>query len=81
MATLTLTVPEDLKRDLKRLHIFDWPAVAQEAIRQRVTQLRILNAIAAKSKLTEEEAIKFSVELGRKVRKGIHERHVKAYGV
>ena len=81
MATLTLTIPEDLKLDIEELKLTDWPVIAREALRQRVVQLRILNAIAAKSKLTEEEAIEFSVQLGRKVRKGIHEQHVQEYGV
>ncbi len=77
MATLTLTVPEDLKQDIEELELNDWSVTAREALRQRVAQLRILNAIAAKSKLMEKDAI----ELGRKVKEGIHERHVKKYGV
>lgn len=81
MATLTVTVPEDLKHDLEELKLIDWSKIAREAIQERVTQLQVLKAIAAKSKLTEKEALKLSIELGRKVRKGIHERHVQRYGV
>ena len=81
MATLTLTVPEDLKHELEDLKVVDWPEVAREALRLKVAQLRILSAISSKSKLTEKEAIQFSVELGRKVRQGIHQRHVEKYGV
>ena len=80
MATLTVTVPEDLKSEIEELKIIDWSVIAREAIQQRVAQLRVLKAITAKSKLTEEEAEKLALELGRKVRKGIHERHVRAYG-
>ena len=80
MATLTLTVPEDLKRDLKLLKGIDWSAIAREAIRQRVAQVRLLNALAAKSTLSKKEALEFSVQLGRKVRAGVHERHVQKYG-
>ena len=76
MATLTLTVPEDLKKDLQEHKLIDWEEVAREALWERINQLRILNAIASKSKLTEEDAIK----LGRKVRAGIHKRHVEKYG-
>ena len=81
MATLTLTVPEDLKREIEEFKLVDWSTIARNAIQQRVAQLRVFNAIAAKSKLTEDEAEKLALELGRKVRKGIHERHVQAYGV
>ncbi|MBI2666146.1 hypothetical protein HYX13_00890 [Candidatus Woesearchaeota archaeon] len=80
MATLAITIPEDLKRNVEQFKIIDWSAVAREAIRQRVTELRILKAISAKSKLTEEEALEFSLKLGKKVNTGIHEKHVKKYG-
>ncbi len=81
MATLTLTVPEDLKKDLEEMKIIDWSIIAREALQQRVAQLRVFNSIAAKSKLTEEEADSLALELGRKVRAGIHERHKQVYGV
>ena len=80
MATLTLTVPEDLKKDLEEMKIIDWPMIAREALQQRVAQLRVFKAIAAKSKLTEEEADKIALDLGRKVRAGIHKRHQQLYG-
>ena len=74
MATLTLSIPQDLKEDMAEHSLIDWQEVARAAIWGKINQLRILNAIAAKSKLTEQDAL----ELGRKVRAGIHERHVKA---
>ncbi|MEK6938729.1 MAG: hypothetical protein AABX04_06815 [Nanoarchaeota archaeon] len=80
MATLILAIPDDLKQDLKELKVVDWPRIAREAIQQRVIQLRILKSISAKSKLTKSEAEKLSIELGRKVRSGIHEKHVAKYG-
>jgi len=80
MATLTLTVPEDMKKGIEESKIVDWSAVAREAIRERLAQLRIVKAIAAKSKLTEEEALEFSIMLGRKVNAGIHKRHLEKYG-
>ncbi len=76
MATLTLTIPEDLKKDIEEQTLINWEEIAREAIRQKMAQLRILNVIAAKSKLTQRDAL----ELGRKVRAGIHKRHIKAYG-
>ncbi len=79
MATLTINIPEDLKRDIEELKIIDWSTVAREALQQRVAQLRVFKAIAAKSKLTEAEAEKLALELGRKVRAGIHKRHKQVY--
>lgn len=77
MATVTVTVPEDFKIDMEKHKLINWSAVAREAIRLRLNQLRVLEAIAGRSQVTKKDA----VELGRKVRAGIHERHVKAYGV
>ena len=76
MATLTVTVPEDFKKDMQAHKLVDWEEIAREAIRERINQLRILEAIASKSKLTEKDAI----DLGRKVRAGIHKRHIEKYG-
>ncbi len=70
MATLTLAIPEELKRDLEQSPRINWSEVARNAIQQRVAQLKIVKAIAAKSKLTEEDAL----EIGRKINKSLHER-------
>ncbi len=81
MATMTIDLPEDVKIGIEETKIVDWSAVARDAIRERLAQLRIVKAITAKSKLTEEEALEFSILLGRKVNEGIHTRHVEKYGV
>ena len=62
MPTITLSVPEDLKHEMDESKFINWSEVAREAIREKVAQLRVLNAIAAKSKLTEKDAI----EIGRR---------------
>lgn len=75
MVNITLSVPEDLKKEMEDSKIINWSEVAREAIRQKVIQLRILKSIASKSKLTEEDAL----ELGRKVNKAVHERYKKEH--
>ena len=75
MATLTVTVPEDLKEDMAGHGLIDWEEVAREAIWGKINQLRILDAIAAKSKLTEKDAL----ELGRKINKSMHARFKKEH--
>lgn len=76
MPTITLSVPEDLKQEMDEFKEMNWSEVARAAIREKVAQLAILKSITAKSRLTEKDAL----EIGRKIRKGIHERHVKMYG-
>ena len=76
MAVITLSIPEDLKAEMDKTRFINWSEVAREAIRERVSQLRILNSIAAKSKLTEKDAI----EIGRKIKKSMHQRYQEKYG-
>ncbi len=76
MPTLTLAVPEDLKKEMDETKEINWSEVARQAIKEKMAQLKILKSIAAKSKLTEKDAL----ELGRKINKSMHERFVKEYG-
>jgi len=71
MPTITLSVPDDLKKDMDKSKFINWSEVAREAIRERISQLNILNAIAAKSKLTEKDAL----EIGRKIKKSMWKRY------
>ncbi len=75
MPTITLSVPEELKHDMDATPEINWSAVAREAIREKVVQLRILKSIASKSKLTEKDAL----DLGRKINKSLHERYTRLH--
>ena len=75
MVTITLSVPEELKMEMDKTKFINWSAVAREAIRVKVSQLKILNSIAKKSKLTEKDTI----DIGRKIKKSMHERYKKEY--
>ena len=71
MPTITLSVPEDLKHEMDKTKEINWSEVARAAIKTKVSQLNILKAISAKSKLTEKDAL----ELGRKINKSLHKRY------
>ena len=45
-------------------------------IKERLIQFKLMESIAAKSKLTEKDAL----ELGKKINKGISERFRKEFG-
>lgn len=75
MPTITLSVPSDLKKEMDKSKFINWSEVAREAIRERVAQLAVLNAITSKSKLTEKDAL----EIGRKIKKSMHERFKKEH--
>ncbi|MBI4980377.1 hypothetical protein HZC30_02345 [Candidatus Woesearchaeota archaeon] len=72
---MTLAVPEELKKEMDESKEINWSEVARAAIREKLSQLRILNSIASRSKLTEKDAL----ELGRKINKSLHERYLKEY--
>lgn len=74
MTTITLSMPEELKKEMDESKEINWSEVARTAIRQKLAQLRILKSIAAKSKLTEKDAL----ELGKKINKSLHERYAGA---
>ncbi len=74
MVSITLSVPEELKKEMDETKEINWSEVARAAIKQKLSQIRILKEIASKSKLTEKDAL----ELGRKINKSLHERYAGA---
>ncbi len=70
MPTITLSVPEDLKREMEESKDINWSEVARVAIRSKVAQLKILKEITSRSKMTDKDAL----ELGRKINKSLHAR-------
>jgi len=68
MPTITLAVPEELKKDMDESKDINWSEVARAAIKEKIAQLKLFKAITAKSKLTEKDAL----ELGKKINKSLH---------
>ena len=73
MPTITLSVPEELKHEMDETKEINWSEVAREAIKTKVSQLKILKSITSKSQLTEKDAL----ELGRKINESLHKRYKK----
>ncbi len=69
MVNITLSVPEDLKKQMDESREINWSEVARAAIKGKIAQLAILKAISSKSNLSEKDAL----ELGRKINKSLHE--------
>jgi hypothetical protein len=76
MVSITLSVPEDLKKEMDKSKEINWSAVARGAIKTKLAQLRILKSITAKSKLTEKDAL----ELGKKINESLHRKYSKLGG-
>jgi len=64
MVNMTLSVPEELKAVMNKHLEINWSEVARQAFKEKASQIELLDAIASKSKLTEQDAL----ELGKKIK-------------
>lgn len=71
MTNMTLAIPEELTKLMKKHKHIKWSAIAREAIEDRAKELELMDKLLAKSKLTEKDAL----ELGRKVNRAMAKRH------
>ena len=71
MVSITLAVPEDMKREMDTFPEMNWSAIAREAIKQRLIMLQKFREFTKDSTMTEEDAL----ELGRKVNKRLAKRY------
>ena len=67
MARITVSVPEKLNKDMKRLRTIDWSEVARKAFVKKIEQLEIIESFSKDSELTKEDALR----LGRNVNKAV----------
>ncbi len=73
MPTLTLAIPEDLKKEMDTLPEINWSEIARRAISEEAAEFKLFKAIVAKSKLSEKDAIK----IGSKVNEGLYKAYKK----
>ncbi len=62
---MTLSIPEDLHKKMKKLSDIRWSEVARKAIEQRINDLDVINKIASKSKLTKKDVDEISKKIKR----------------
>ena len=65
MTNMTLSIPEELLRKMKKFSEIRWSEVARIAIEQRVNDLEVMNKIASKSKLTKKDVEEISKKIKR----------------
>ena len=70
MTSLTLSVSKELKKMMDEHPEINWSEVARQSIIQKLTLLAKMDRLLKKSKLTEKDTI----EIGRKVNRGIAKR-------
>lgn len=76
MANITLSVPDELKKEMDSMRFINWSEVARIAIKEKIVQFKVLESIVKKSKLTEKDAM----ELSKKINKAMSEKLEKQSG-
>jgi hypothetical protein len=71
MTNMTLAIPEDLYKIMKKHSEIKWSEVARQAIWTQARKLELMDNLLAKSEFTEKDAI----TLGRKIKQGIAKQH------
>jgi hypothetical protein len=71
MVSVTLSVPDEIKREMDSFTDVNWSAVAREAIKNKLLLLKKFKEFTKNSKLTDADAL----ELGRKVNKTLSARY------
>ena len=73
-STLTLAVPDKLKKDISELKGVNWSEETRQFLEDRVRRLKALkklDELTKDSELTEEDVL----EIGRKIKESIAKRH------
>ena len=71
MTNMTLAIPEDLHKIMRKHSEIRWSEIARQALWNNARKLELMNKLLENSKLSEEDAI----AIGRKVNEGIAKRH------
>jgi len=71
MTNMTLAIPEDLHKIMKKHSEIKWSEIARQAIWNHARKLELMDNLLSNSELTEKDALL----LGRKIKKGIAKQH------
>ncbi len=71
MTNMTLAIPEDLNKIMKKHKEVKWSEVARQAILEKARKLELMDKILSKSTFTEQDA----EIIGNKIKKEIAKRH------
>jgi hypothetical protein len=71
MTNITLSIPEDLKKEMEKFPEINWSEVARDSIKKKIAQLSFLKGFRMDSDITVDEALK----LGKEVNQLLVERY------
>lgn len=65
MANLTLSIPNELKKEMEKFPEINWSEVTRDSIKKKIAQLNFLKGIRMDSEITAEEALSLGKELNQ----------------
>ena len=71
MTNMTLAIPEELHKIIKKHKEIKWTEIARQAMWEQARKLELMDNLLSKSELTEEDAL----EIGRKIKREIAKKH------
>ncbi len=69
MVSITLSVSEEIKKEMDKFPEINWSEIAREAIKRRIVILEKFRKFTENSEFTEEDSIRLGKELNRKLRR------------
>ena len=67
MTNITLMLPEELQKKMKKHSEIRWSEVIRQAIQKKIEDLELLDKITSKSKLTNKDAFEISKKIDANV--------------
>jgi len=71
MTNMTLAIPEDLHKIIKKHKEIKWTEIARQAMWDQARKLELMDNLLSKSDLTDKDAF----EIGRKIKHEIAKKH------
>ncbi|MBS3101565.1 hypothetical protein J4204_05545 [Candidatus Woesearchaeota archaeon] len=65
MGNITLSIPDEIHKDMRNFSEVKWSEVARKAIIEKLEALRLAESLAKKSKLTEKDIKEFTRRIKR----------------
>jgi predicted CopG family antitoxin len=66
---MTLTIPKEMYREMKKHREFKWSDVARQAFKKKIQEIRFVNKMLSKSELTEDDAEIIGHKIKHEIRK------------
>ncbi|MHB1869206.1 MAG: hypothetical protein ACYCPP_09735 [Nitrososphaerales archaeon] len=71
MPNMTLAIPEELHKKMKRHTELKWSDIARQAFERKINEIEFMDKMLEKSELTEEDAERIGHKINAKVRQRI----------